>query len=63
MNESMVRFLALPASVQTGTLLGKVTWAKAVEAECICLESGDHLVSRERLETSAGIEGVLLLLA
>jgi hypothetical protein len=46
-NEGVVRLLAPFAPVEAVTLLGEVPWSKAIEAECIRLDYGYHLVMRK----------------
>ena len=58
-----MRFLTFPASVQTGTLPGGMSWTKAIETEFTRLNKGHHFVSRKRFEASAYVERVLFILA
>ena len=44
MDEGVVRFLAFPAPVEARTLLGEVTWSKAIETELIVSEETDSEV-------------------
>ena len=62
MDEGVVMFLAFSAPVEARTLLGEVTWSKAIETELIWLDCGHHLVSRKGFKTSADIQRVFLIL-
>ena len=55
-----MRPLAPSTFAETGTLPGKVTRFKAVEAQIVGSHSGDHFISRHGFESRTHVQWVLL---
>ena len=60
MQQRVVWFLALLATVEGSALLDKMPRMQTVHADVVCLQYGNHFVMRQGLEPWTGIHWVLV---